>query len=106
MKGLSASCTSRYTHRLGEQQWPYQEWLAQASGPDVLRLPAWRITMHHVSAMNIGANPEGFRGAWPETELLADAEAEARRSRESGVGPVRRFAGSLNGGGAVEHVEQ
>ena len=32
----------RYAHRLGQEQWAYDAWLAEQCGPDTPRLPKWR----------------------------------------------------------------
>ena len=39
----------RYTHMLGDKQWAYNDWLADACGPDVERLPEWRPLMYKVA---------------------------------------------------------
>lgn len=38
----------RYTHMLGDKQWSYNDWLADACG-DVGRLPEWRPLMYKVA---------------------------------------------------------
>ena len=38
----------RYTHMLGDKQWAYNDWLADACG-DVDRLPEWRPLMYKVA---------------------------------------------------------
>ena len=34
---------------LGDKQWAYNDWLADACGSDVDRLPAWRPLMYKVA---------------------------------------------------------
>lgn len=34
---------------LGDKQWQYNDWLADACGPDVPRLPLWRPLMYTVA---------------------------------------------------------
>ena len=41
-------CVRRYTHMLGDKQWAYNDWLADACG-DVDRLPEWRPLMYKVA---------------------------------------------------------
>ena len=43
----------RYSHRLGEDQWDYNDWLAQQIGSDQPPLPEWRPRMHKTGQANI-----------------------------------------------------
>ncbi|KAK9908844.1 hypothetical protein WJX75_003644 [Coccomyxa subellipsoidea] len=69
----------RHTHLLGDKQWEYNDWLAAACGPDVTPLPQWRPKMYKVAGDTKRACPETYRDVWPESELVAEAAAEACR---------------------------
>ncbi|CAL8462038.1 g1569 [Coccomyxa elongata] len=68
----------RHTHMLGDKQWEYNDWLADACGPDVPRLPLWRPLMYKIAGDTKRAFPETYRDEWHETALIAEAAAEAR----------------------------
>ena len=72
----------RYTHRLGEDQWGYNDWLCEQCGPDVAKLPGWRSHMHKIGQGNIKANPESYRDSWPEPMVVAEGELAAQEWRD------------------------
>eukprot|EP00878_Enallax_costatus_P027042 GHUV01029074.1.p1 GENE.GHUV01029074.1~~GHUV01029074.1.p1 ORF type:complete len:127 (-),score=26.16 GHUV01029074.1:845-1225(-) len=51
----------RYAHMMGDDQWRYNDWLAQAAGPDVKGLPSWRLAMYASAGANKRAYPDGYR---------------------------------------------
>lgn len=51
---------SRYVSML-QLQWPYDEWLARAAGPDIEQLPAWRPAMYSANRLNKLSHPEDYR---------------------------------------------
>ncbi|KAF6256908.1 hypothetical protein COO60DRAFT_1702105 [Scenedesmus sp. NREL 46B-D3] len=66
----------RYCHMMSEQQWAFNDWLADAAGPDVAKLPAWRPAMYASTGANKRAHPDGYRDRWEDADSAAEAEAE------------------------------
>lgn len=69
----------RYSHMMDELQWPYDEWLARAAGPDVELLPAWRPAMYSANRLNKLSHPEDYRDRWDDVEVAAVAEEDLKR---------------------------
>eukprot|EP00878_Enallax_costatus_P022744 GHUV01024148.1.p1 GENE.GHUV01024148.1~~GHUV01024148.1.p1 ORF type:complete len:193 (+),score=51.36 GHUV01024148.1:1312-1890(+) len=66
----------RYAHMMGDDQWRYNDWLAQAAGPDVKGLPSWRLAMYASAGANKRAYPDGYRDRWDDADNAAEAEKE------------------------------
>ncbi|WIA31017.1 hypothetical protein OEZ86_001056 [Tetradesmus obliquus] len=66
----------RHCHMMGEQQWAYNDWLAEAAGADVAKLPAWRAAMYASTGVNKRAHPDDYRDRWDDASSAAAAEAE------------------------------
>lgn len=49
----------RYAHMMNEQQWAYNDWLAEIAGVD--KLAGWRPAMYASNAANKRAHPEDYR---------------------------------------------
>lgn len=67
----------RYSHRLGEQQWDYNAWLADQVSLGS-RLEPWRTEMHKAGQSNIKEHPDSYRDSFPDPKLVAKAEADGR----------------------------
>ena len=69
----------RYAHNqsdaMPENQWAYNDSLAEACGPDVPLLPQWRRQLHSTLTSTIFEKPETFRDEWSEEEKSAFAVA-------------------------------
>lgn len=48
----------------GLSQWSYNDWLAEAAGADVAKLPAWRPAMYAANRQNKLSHPEDYRDRW------------------------------------------
>lgn len=51
----------RYAHMLSDDQWEYNDWLAEAAGPDVQPLSAWRPAMYKTAGINKRTHPDDYR---------------------------------------------
>ncbi|KAI8476836.1 MAG: FAD/NAD(P)-binding domain-containing protein [Monoraphidium minutum] len=51
----------RWTHMMGDQQWAYNEWLADVAGPGAPRLPPWRAAMYAATGASKRSHPEDYR---------------------------------------------
>ncbi|KAK9830413.1 hypothetical protein WJX72_011637 [[Myrmecia] bisecta] len=71
----------RYTHYQGDAQWAYNDWLAEACGPDVPKLPSWREAMYKATGNNKRDFPEKYRDVWRDEGLVEQAAVDARKSR-------------------------
>ena len=70
------STPRRHAHQLGDEQFAYNDRLAEYCGCD--SLPAWRASMYRATGKNKRANPEEYRSAhWQDLELREVARTEA-----------------------------
>ncbi|KAL0324441.1 UNVERIFIED_CONTAM: Flavin-containing monooxygenase FMO GS-OX-like 5 [Sesamum calycinum] len=61
----------RYTHRLGADQFEYDDWLAAKSGSPLTE--EWRKEMYFVSGRRKRSMPEMYRDQWDDEDLISQA---------------------------------
>lgn len=76
----AAGVPGRYFHRLGEEQWAFNAWLAEQIGPREPQLPGWRAEMHKAGQINIRERPDAYRDTWRDAATLESGEAAARQA--------------------------
>ncbi|KAF8068234.1 flavin-containing monooxygenase [Scenedesmus sp. PABB004] len=75
----AAGVPLRWTHMMGEDQWEYDAWLADAAGPDVPRLPRWREAMYAAVGASKRAHPEDYRDSAAARGPAAAREMDGRK---------------------------
>ena len=61
----------RHTHKMGDQQWEYNDFLAEQCG--IPKLPPWRKAMYERTGANKRANPETYRDVHQDQDLAEEA---------------------------------
>ena len=66
----------RHIHMHGQNQWPYNDWLAGMCGPDVPATPAWRLQLwEHARHCKQKYSPDQYRDEWDDESSIRAAHA-------------------------------
>jgi len=82
----------RWTHMMGDLQWPYNDWLTAAAA-DTAPLSPWRASMYASTGSSKRSYPEDYRDRWEDAESLAAAEVELRELEGQVVAAAAAGAG-------------
>ncbi|XP_034704853.1 flavin-containing monooxygenase FMO GS-OX-like 3 [Vitis riparia] len=76
---LEASGTpKRYTHKIGDYEFVYIDWVAAACG--LPRLEEWRKKMYHAVFVNKKVRSEAYRDEWDDEDLVLEAQKDFLKS--------------------------
>ncbi|KAE9613153.1 hypothetical protein Lal_00027404 [Lupinus albus] len=64
----------RYTHRMADVQWDYDNWIADQCGFPAIE--EWRVQMYKASSKNKRAQPESYRDKWEDDGLVLQAQQD------------------------------
>lgn len=65
----------RHAHMMGaSEQFAYCDFLAEASGADVPKLPSWRKTIYCCIGDNKRRHPDSYRDDWSDLEEFEEAQ--------------------------------
>ncbi|CAK9171132.1 unnamed protein product [Ilex paraguariensis] len=67
----------RYTHKMGNYQFEYNDWLAAECGCPPSE--EWRKEMYHATSKNKKARPETYRDEWEDQHLVEQAQKDFQK---------------------------
>ncbi|XP_010259011.1 PREDICTED: flavin-containing monooxygenase FMO GS-OX-like 3 [Nelumbo nucifera] len=78
----SAGWPKRYTHKMGDSQFVYNDWLATQCGCSGIE--EWKIQMYHANRKNRVDRPKTYRDVWDDEHLILQADEYFRQYSNGG----------------------